>query len=149
MIRDRLWRALDDALRHAGVRVVIRIEQIIVVVCRRALAEGPHFRSFERCRRQGLVDKRDRQRELVLEVQMNVPRLISARRQMSTTVIFAETDLGQRKNASPYDRERMASATIGFPDSMAPRCGAPAIASSRSVYQQQLEAVHCSGANQH
>ena len=36
-----LSAALDDALRHAGVRVVIRVEQIIVIVCRRALAEGP------------------------------------------------------------------------------------------------------------
>ena len=36
-----LGAALDDALRHAGVRVVIRVEQIIVIVCRRALAEGP------------------------------------------------------------------------------------------------------------
>ena len=66
-----LGAALDDALCHAGIRIVIRVEQIIVVVCRRALAEGPHFRSFERrCRRQGLVDKRVEQRELVLVVQI-------------------------------------------------------------------------------
>ena len=38
---DLLCPALDDALRHAGVRVVIRVEQIIVIVCRRALAKGP------------------------------------------------------------------------------------------------------------
>ena len=36
-----LSAALDDALCHAGVRVVIRVEQIIVFVCRRALTEGP------------------------------------------------------------------------------------------------------------
>lgn len=66
-----LSAALDDALRHAGVRVVIRVEQIIVIVCRRALAEGPRLRSLERRRRrQGLVDKRVEQRELVLIVQI-------------------------------------------------------------------------------
>ena len=36
-----LSAALDDALRHPGVRVVIQVKQIIVIVCRRALAEGP------------------------------------------------------------------------------------------------------------
>lgn len=66
-----LSAALDDALCHAGARVVIRVEQIIVIVCRRALAEGLHLRSFERGRRrQGLVDKRVEQRELVLVVQI-------------------------------------------------------------------------------
>ena len=66
-----LGAALDDALRHAGVRVVIRVEQIIVIVCRRALAEGARLRSLERRRRrQGLVDKRVEQRELVLVAQM-------------------------------------------------------------------------------
>ena len=66
-----LSAALDDALCHAGVRVVIRVEQIIVIVCRRALAEGLRLRSFERGRRrQGLVDKRVEQRELVLVVQI-------------------------------------------------------------------------------
>lgn len=43
-----LCSALDDALRHAGVRVVIRVEQIIVIVCRRALAEGIRLRPLER-----------------------------------------------------------------------------------------------------
>ena len=75
LLHDRgnhlLGAALDDALRHAGVRVVIRVEQIIVLVCRRALAEGPRLRSLERGRRrQGLVDKRVEQRELVLIVQI-------------------------------------------------------------------------------
>ena len=66
-----LSAALDDALCRAGVRVVIRVEQIIVIVCRRALAEGLRLRSFERGRRrQGLVDKRVEQRELVLVVQI-------------------------------------------------------------------------------
>lgn len=43
-----LRAALDNALGHAGVRVVIRVEQIIVIVCRRALAEGIRLLSFER-----------------------------------------------------------------------------------------------------
>lgn len=43
-----LCSMFDDALRHASVRVVIRVEQIIVIVCRRALAEGIRLRSFER-----------------------------------------------------------------------------------------------------
>ena len=73
LLHDRgnhlLSAALDDALCHAGVRVVIRVEQIIVIVCRRAL--GLHLRSFDRGRRcQGLVDKRVEQRELVLVVQI-------------------------------------------------------------------------------
>ena len=42
LLHDRgnhlLSAALDDALCHAGVRVVIRVEQIIVIVCRRAMA---------------------------------------------------------------------------------------------------------------
>lgn len=55
-----LSAALDDALRHAGVRVVIQVKQIIVIVCRRALAEGLHLRSFDRGRRrQGLVVRAD------------------------------------------------------------------------------------------
>ncbi|WP_417063596.1 hypothetical protein [Ellagibacter isourolithinifaciens] len=66
-----LSAALDDALRHPGVRVVIQVKQIIVIVCRRALAEGARLRSLERRRRrQGLVDKRVEQRELVLIVQI-------------------------------------------------------------------------------
>lgn len=52
LLHDRgnhlLRAALDNALGHAGVRVVIRVEQIIVIVCRRALAEGIRLRSFER-----------------------------------------------------------------------------------------------------
>lgn len=44
LLHDRgnhlLGAALDDALCHPGVRVVIRVEQIIVIVCRRTLAEG-------------------------------------------------------------------------------------------------------------
>lgn len=36
-----LGPALNDTLCHPGVRIVIRVEQIIVIVCRRALAEGP------------------------------------------------------------------------------------------------------------
>lgn len=45
---DLLCPALDDALRHAGVRVVIRVEQIIVIVCRCPLAKGPRLRPLER-----------------------------------------------------------------------------------------------------
>ena len=45
LLHDRgdhlLSAALDDALRHPGIRVAIRVEQIIVIVCRRALAESP------------------------------------------------------------------------------------------------------------
>ena len=52
LLHDRgnhlLRAALDNALGHAGVRVVIRVEQIIVIVCRRALAEGIRLLSFER-----------------------------------------------------------------------------------------------------
>ena len=67
LLHDRgnhlLRAALDNALGHAGVRVVIRVEQIIVIVCRRALAEGARLRSLERGRRcQDLVDKRVEQR---------------------------------------------------------------------------------------
>ena len=65
-----LSATLDDALRHPGVRVVIQVKQIIVIVCRRALAEGARLRSLERRRRQGLVDKRVEQRELVLVAQI-------------------------------------------------------------------------------
>ena len=52
-----LRAALDNALGHAGVRVVIRVEQIIVIVCRRALAKGIRLRSFERGRGRATVLK--------------------------------------------------------------------------------------------
>ena len=62
-----LGPAFDDALCHASVRVVIRVEQIIVIVCRRTLTKGPRLRSLERRRRrQSLIDKRVKQRKLVL-----------------------------------------------------------------------------------
>ena len=75
LLHDRgnhlLGSSLDDTLCHAGVRVVIRVEQIIVFVCRRALAEGSRLCSLERGRcRQSLVDKRVEQCELVLVMQI-------------------------------------------------------------------------------
>lgn len=52
LLHDRgnhlLRAALDNALGHAGVRVVIRVEQIIVIVCRGVRTEGIRLRSFER-----------------------------------------------------------------------------------------------------
>lgn len=52
LLHDRgnhlLRAALDDALGHAGVRVIIRVEQIIVIVCRGVRTEGIRLRFFER-----------------------------------------------------------------------------------------------------
>ena len=100
-----LSAALDDALRHPGVRVVIQVKQIIVIVCRRALAEGARLRSLERRRRrQGLVDKRVEQRELVLIVQIKRAAVdISAAADIRYRHL-REAHLGQqREKRLPYD----------------------------------------------
>lgn len=90
---------------------------VIVVVCRRALAEGSCFRSFERGRRrQGLVDKRIEQRELVLVVQIERAAVDVGVAADIRHRHLREADLGkQREERLSYDQERIAPATIDFP----------------------------------